>query len=846
MKRSFPTGLVFVCLLCVSSWLSLGAAAQTSARWPAEAKQWRFHMIGNAHVDPVWLWPWPEGMSVVHSTFRSALDRMSANPDFRFTASSAQFYDWVAETDPKMLEEIRRRIEEGRWGLVGGWWVEPDMNIPNGESLVRQGLYGQLLFRRLFGRLARVGYNPDSFGHPGTLPQILALQRMHSYVFMRPQAHEKKLPADLFWWESPDGSRILTYRIPVSYNDQGSVQERLSRMSTELHEPTSELMAFYGVGDHGGGATDQNIQSILDVQKRPGAPTVLFSTPDLYFEAVGKTPGLPTVRDDLQHHAVGCYTAMSAIKKDNRVTEAALVTAEKLATLASVVAGFEYPRGEFTAAWKKMLFQQFHDSLAGTSLPEHYATARHAYGYALEVANQALHKAAEKIAWEIPATDPASTYLVVFNPHAWDATLNIAYDLDWELPAPGGPALQAGSLLEDERGATIFLHQWVQASAIAGRRNRVVFRAPVPALGYRQFRLRKIGSAPQPAASVRASERQIENEHLRVTFANDGAIAILDKDAGQTVFRAGQAGARAVVLDDPSDTWSHGVRAYTKEIGAFGNARFKVPENGPLRARVRVWSTYGGSSLETDWVLYAGSRNLEARVALDWHEHLKMLKFSFPVDVERPRPTYEIAYGHIARGTQGDEDPGQRWIYLSGERSTGVYGFAVINDAKYGYSVERNDLRVSIVRGAVYAHHDPRRLEPNGEYLWQDQGRQTLRLLLVPHAGTWQEAGIVRLAEEFVAPVTVIYQGIHPGQQQLSASFLSLDQPNIVVAVIKKAESGEDLIIRCYETAGRSTTASLDLALVKRRWSGHFRPSEIKTLRVPLNGGEIREVDLLE
>jgi alpha-mannosidase len=800
-------------------------------------------MIGNAHIDAPWLWPWQEAMSVVLSTFRSALDRMNENPDFTFTASSAQFYEWVAATEPAMMEEIRKRVAEGRWDFVGGWWIEPDVNIPNGESLVRQGLYSQRLFKQLFGRTAQIGFNPDSFGHPGTLPQILKLQGLRGYVFMRPQAHEKKLPADLFWWEGADGTRILTYRIPYSYGLSEHLDDRLRDFILRLKEPTKSLMVFYGAGDHGGGPAKENIQSILDMQKQSGAPAILFSTPDRYFDEVGKLDNLPVVADDLQHHSVGCYTAMSEIKKDNRTTEAALATGEKMAALASVLAGFEYPQSEFTAAWKKLLFLQFHDSMAGTALPEHYQVARAAHGYALEVANQATNLATQKIAWQIPAQDPDSEYLVVFNPHAWDALLNVEYDLGWEFEYTTGP--KANSRLEDEHGNSI-PHQWTQASTIVDDRVKLLFRAPLPAFGYRQFRLRRAEGAMPAASAVHASERSLENEHLRVTFADDGTLSLLDKDSGAEVFQGGKGGARAIVLDDPSDTWSHDVRAYTKEVGTFGNARFRVLENGPLRAMVRVRTSYGNSRLRTDWMLYAGGRTLEARVTLDWHEHLKILKFSFPVDMQNPRPTYEIAYGYKVRQANGNEDPGQRWIDLSGDRAGKEYGLTVINDAKYGYSVQDNDMRISIARGAVYAQHQPRKLEPNGEYLWQDQGEQTFRMLLAPHAGAWQGAGIVRSAEEFTAPVPVIYQGIHAGNRPLSGSFLSVDAPNVVVSAVKKAEEGNDLIIRCYETAGWAANATLDLGLVNRRWTGDFRPLEIKTLRVPLAGGEIREVNLLE
>ncbi len=812
------------------------AAGQSSKAWPSGSPQHLLHMIAYAHIDAVWLWPWPEAMSVVLSTFRSALDRMKHNPDFKMTESSAQFYQWVADNDPDMLAEIRRRIEERRWELVGGWWVEPDVNMPNGESLARQGLHGQRLFKRLFGRQARVAANPDSFGHTGTLPQILKLQEMEDYVFMRPREELKHLPADLFWWQGPDGTRTLAYRIPFGYGDSGPLEERV-RQVVGLHEPVQDMMVFYGAGDHGGGATDANIRSIQQIMAEPGAPTLIYSTPEQYFSEIRAMKGLdlPVVSEDLQHHAVGCYTAESGIKKDNRTTEMALTSAEKLASLGSVLWGVAYPRTEFTSAWERVMFQQFHDSLAGTSLPEHYVQSHHAYGYAQDVANRAMALSLERLAWQIPAEDPASDYLVVFSPHTWPTQLSVEYDLN------GHP--EAASRLTDETGASV-AHQWVQGSTITGRRSTLVFQAPLPAFGYRQFRLQKPGPGQARSSGVHATPEALENDHLRVTFSPEGTLGVFDKDAGEDVFE-GPGGARAVVLDDPSDTWSHEVVSYSDEIGTFGGAQLRVLESGPLRGRVRMRTRYGASILETDWILYAGSRTLEARCRLDWHEHLKMLKFSYPVRVENPRSTYEVAFGHIQRPTDGHENPGQRWIDLTGKRAGGDYGLAVINDAKYGYSVLHNDLRVSITRGAVYAQHRPARLESNGEYIWQDQGIQTFRIWLAPHIGTWQVSGIVRLAEEFTAPVPVLYQGIHGGSKPQSGSFLSVDARNVVVTALKKAEDGEDLILRCYETHGRATTTTLHLGFANREWTGHFRPLEIKSLRIAGNGA-IREVNLLE
>jgi len=237
---------------------------------------------------------------------------------------------------------------------------------------------------------------------------------------------------------------------------------------------------------------------------------------------------------------------------------------------------------------------------------------------------------------------------------------------------------------------------------------------------------------------------------------------------------------------------------------------------------------------------------LEAKVMLDWHENLKMLKFSFPVEVENPVATYEIPYGYIVRDTNGNEDPGQRWIDVTGKRNGKNYGLTVINDAKYGYSVMANDMRISVARSAVYAHHNPRVLDMKQEHLWMDQGIQTFRMMVVPHKGTWKESNIVRTAEEFSTPPLVIYQGIHGGSLPKSDSYLSVDAPNVIITAIKYSEDGNEIIIRCLETFGKQASATPYLGFLAGKWKGFFNPFEIKSLRVNPRSGKIEEVNLLE
>jgi len=389
------------------------------------------------------------------------------------------------------------------------------------------------------------------------------------------------------------------------------------------------------------------------------------------------------------------------------------------------------------------------------------------------------------------------------------------------------------------------MHQWIAGSTETGNRNRLLTCVKLPPFGYRQIRISQ-GETNSIKDPVVVKEKSLENEFLRITFSYSGTISIFDKISDREVITEKDAGYRALIINDPSDTWSHNIRTYGDLTGAFGNAAFKILEQGPLRGAIRTITTYGNSSLTTDWLLTSGSPVIETRITLNWNERLKILKFSFPVNVESPAATYETAYGNIERAVNGDEDPGQRWIDLSGHSKGNDYGLTIINDAKYGYSVHGNDLRISVVRSAVYGHHDPKKLDMNAEHIWMDQGIQTFRMLLIPHKGRWKNNNIVRNAEEFIAPSIAIYQGIHKGSQPKSRSFISLDAPNIILAAAKLAENNNDLILRCIETEGQDCMTNLDLRFSGTRYQCKFRPYEIKTLRMNRKTGQIREVNLLE
>ncbi len=791
-------------------------------------------MIGNAHIDPVWLWQWPEGYQEVRATFRSALDRMDENPDFVFTHTSVLFLQWVEESDPELYARIRERVAEGRWQVVGGWWIEPDCNIPAGESFVRQGLYGQRWLLDRFGFAATTGANLDSFGHNASLPQILRRSGLDSYVFLRPKPDENAdVPGPLFHWESADGSSVLAYRIPHEYcaprDDLGDhVEKSLATLPSDM----DELAVFYGVGNHGGGPTKANLRSIAEIDAREGGTHLRLSSLRRFFDAVADED-VPVWRGDLQYHAPGCYTTHSGVKRWNRRAENLLQRAEKWSVVADMLGSQPYPLRELSEAWQLLLFNQFHDTLAGTSIQPAYEDARDQIGHASSLAALAFNRAVQSIARQVEVPFEEGTRpVLVFNQHPWRLRTDVELEYNW-LTADG-------VMLTDADGNEVPLQQTRSLTTMSSNRARLVFAADVPALGYRLYTIRP---AAATQGRVEASGTTVENGHLLLEL--DGATGriarLVHKATGADL--ASPHSPHAVVVDDVSDTWGHAVTAYDDVVGEFGCVSVSLVENGPVRAMLRVESTYGSSTLREDYVLGADSAHVDVNVAVDWHEQLKLLKLRYPTTVLDPRATFETPYGHLEREPNGHEDPGQSWVDVSGAGR----GLTVINDAKSGYDVLGADIGVSAVRSPVWAWHDPRELEDGGDFEYMDQGRQRFRVRLVPHDGDWRGAGVVRLAAELNQPAYAMLESYHEGKLPAERSFADDGGGPVVITVLKAAEDGEGYVLRGYETAGRDADASIELPLLGRTLDLGFGASEIKTVFVPRDPVQpVRETNLLE
>ncbi len=796
----------------------------------------RLHMIGNAHIDPVWLWRWQDGLEVAVSTCRNAVELLDKHPDYIFSRSSAGVYKWIEEADPDLFRRIRRFAARGRWNVVNGWWVQPDCNMPSGESFVRQGLYGQSYFKHKLGRMAKVGYNVDSFGHCGTLPQILVKSGLHYYVFTRPGHNEKSLPGDLFWWVSQDGSRVMACRVDgYACGDVKHLEEKMWRAIKRCRETGMDSMCFYGKGDHGGGPTEELILKIRQMSGQIDDVEICFSAPDAFFERVSQhNPDLPILRDDLQHHSRGCYTVVSEVKSRNRRLEAALLNAEVFCSMATMLFGVRYPRMNLRQSWETLLFHQFHDVLAGTSIKPAYDDAFRAFDVAEGLTRSATEMALEAFCLRIRTTGKEGQPLLIFNPAPCKREDPI------EFQAVLGHKEDLVAL--DEKG-TAHPVQVVKSSRLNG--NRAVggiFLAKLPPMGYRVFWITEGGRTQPPDMETLNTEVQNSLVGIKVDPKTGYLISLFDRSRGLELLSGPS---RPIVVRDESDTWSHDVESFRDEIGAFHMDAFPIVESGPVRSSITVFSRYGRSRLVQSYVIHAGSPFVECRIDLDWHERHKMLKISYPVAVEEPKATYEIPYGTIERAANGQEEPGQRWLDVSGRVSDGSPGgLLLLNDCKYGFDVLGPEMRISLVRSPIYAFHRPRKPERGKRYLYTDQGRHSIRVALLPH-GPLQTAAAFRHAERFNNPPIPAFCNRHEGPLPPTSSLALTNRDNVVIAAMKIAEERDALVIRLFESGGKATKTTLNLPLAQMRFELKLNPWEIKTVEISAKG-TISEIDMLE
>lgn len=762
-----------------STWIRASEIAAEFFAARAGDGQLNLSAVGHAHIDTAWLWPLAETRRKCTRTFSTALRYMEDYPEYRFACSQAQQYEWMKEMHPDLFEKIAYRVKTEQFIPAGGSWVEPDCNLPSGESLVRQFLFGQRFFRREFGLTCEEFWEPDVFGYSAALPQILRQAGIRYFLTIKLSWNQfNKLSSHTFWWEGLDGSQVLTHFPPAdTYNSMADVKEVLYSASNYKDlDRSKEAYLLFGYGDGGGGPTTAMLEQLRRMQNVDGLPKVEMRTPKDFFtrlEADGKdlTTWVGELYFELHR---GTYTSQANNKKNNRLSEFMLHDVEFLSAVAHVEKNLPYPKDELDRLWKIVLTSQFHDIIPGSSINLVYQDSDAHYKDVLET-GAALRKQAASTLLE--GQEQNSKRVCAVNTTSFERTEVVAL--------PEGAAA-------------------VQTSA-DGKPLGIV---TAPSYGYA---IVDAGRTSDQKATITEDLNSVvlENDYVRAVFSRGGSlISLFDKRANRESIEPGQQGNHFVIFDDMPvnwDAWDVDIFHLEKrnEVGPAMTCR--VIEHGPLRAAVAFeYALSSASTLAQIVQLTALSPRLEFNTEVEWRERHKFLKVEFPLNVRAANATYEIQFGHLQRPTHFNtswdmarfEVPAHRWADLSDP----CFGVSLLNDSKYGYAVHGNVMRLSLLRA-------PTAPDPEA-----DQGHHTFRYALLPHAGAPQTAGVIEQGYTFNMPLLLSPVAAEPS----SRCFFQVSSPAVVIDTVKKAEDSEDIIVRLYESHGTHGTALLQTVLPAR------------------------------
>jgi alpha-mannosidase len=664
------------------------------------------HLIFNAHLDPVWLWPWQAGLDAVLATCRSACDRLDAHPDLIFTKADAWFFEQVEKVDPALFKRVHAYVAAGRWSLAGGWWIQPDCNLPSEFGLGKQIQMGKEYFTQHFGTFPKVAYNVDSFGHAAGLPDLMRQAGQEYYVMMRPQEGEMKLPARLFRWRGHEtGREVITFRIARAYTHWSpDATDQIKACLTELPEGIDHTMCFLGVGDHGGGPTEAQIVWLKQNWNAFDGVKLEFSSPQRFFDAIaGQVASLPLVTGELQHHAIGCYTVHRPVKLGVR-------RGEHLLRQAEIALGLD-PQPEsgsemkVHAAWRQVVFHHFHDTLGGTCIPSAYEQVEAQLGHARSAADSILQYSLRRQMNALP--DDPRQRVVLFNAsdrpyHGYTA---IEPWMNWR-------SWQPSWRLIDEQGH-VLLQQSASSEAVVGGQVRVMARVHAEPGQIRVLRIDESGQAGEPAElrnPVSAGLDWIDNGDS--VTANPGGRWLRFGDMVLAV-------PRLDLLEDLSDTWSHGMDRYSEApVGGVTWSEPCLVETGPVMATQVQQGRFGESRVLAEYRVYAHEPFVELRLRVHWTEQFKILKMVLPLPAGTTQRRDGVLGAAIDRALDGAERPLRDWIRLAPSN-----GQAVAIVAPEVFAVDATPLRVrfTLLRSPRMAHHDPcRRSDPRDRFC--DQG----------------------------------------------------------------------------------------------------------------------------
>ena len=739
-------------------------------------------LVGHSHLDIAYYW---RRIHAVHKNARTILIQlrlMDQYPEFKYTHTQAYTYETLEKYYPELFAELKEKIAAGQFEPVGAMYVEPDCNVPSAESLIRQCLYGQMYFRKAFGRTIDNAWLPDVFGNSWILPQILKKSGVDYFVSnkMSTWNDTNRFPHNNFIWKGIDGSSVYACVPPthfITWNMPSQIQENWEAYQDK--ETGGQTLNMYGYGDGGSGCTEEMLEMIRRFDKVSVMPKIEVTGGDAFLHKNLKdNTNLATWDGELylEMHR-GTFTTKSNLKKANRTLEFKLRETELRAALASLT-GTSYPSEELTECYKKFLLNQFHDILPGSAIHEVYEVTKKEYEELLSEAHELIGERTKALAGE-------GDGITVFN--------TLGFTRDDVVRLPEGCNAEA---LEDANGV-VYPVQHTKDGAVAAVKS-------LPSKGSRVY---KKASMPKDTQTEWYSiENTIGNKTLEtpfytVVFDENGMISRLyDKKNDREVLKEGQKGNRMVMYEDKPmcfDNWDIDMYYTEKGWDVSNLARFEWTDLGPVSVSLEIERKISNSLIRQKITFYADSAVIRFDTYVDWKEHQHLLKVHFPVDLHTDEATFDIQFGNLTRkihrNTSWDEarfeSCGQKWM----DMSEGHYGVSMLNDCKYGHSALDGVMTLTLIKSGI---------EPNPT---ADQEEHTFTYALYPHAEGWRQAKTVQEAMKLNQPA-LSAEGGCAGDE---TSFVWIDKQNVIIETVKEAEDGDGVIIRLYESENARTKAHI-------------------------------------
>ncbi|WP_050697172.1 glycoside hydrolase family 38 N-terminal domain-containing protein [Anaeromassilibacillus senegalensis] len=836
--------------LMLAAMLAVSAAAPTTMLAgpnedaPSNAQidsSWTMYLVPNAHIDTAWQWPYEDtARDVISDTFKRAIDNLKSNENYKFSMSASKHYEWTKEYYPEMYEDVKELIAKGQWDNPGGQVVEPDLNLPSGEALVRQSLEGQHFFLNEFNQMSTVGYVPDTFGFNGQFPQILKKSGMDNFVTTKLNWQQQNVQrdSDIFKWQSIDGSEVLSYapmRDYVStYNADAMMKAMKRNNQTGKETGVKKALGMFGNGDHGGGPNSGDYAAVVNTNGTDainGASAELATITE-YFDSVRETEDLSKVRTVegemyFENHR-GTYTSWARVKEYNRKNEILAEKAEKAGTLGNwlgVLPGAG--NDEVSKAWDKILINQFHDVLPGSSIPYQYQVTYNNQELAKNLLNNVQDNGLQAIAYKAD-TNVDGTPVLVFNSLSWARDDMVETIVSFDGAVPESLVVYDG---DTELPSTVVARDTEKNTAT------IRFQAKdLPPVGFKVFNVKAGESAVETNLSAKEEDGLfvLENAALKVEIdKSTGNIAqIYNKnDNNRPVFADGYQGNEIHILKDTGGSaypaWDLVMEEMNADPVAILNdapESIEIVENSADKVVVRVARDWSDSTMYQDISLYPDTDRVDVKMHVSWNENQRMMKIAFPLAAESDHATYEIAYGALERPTTRDnsidnakfEVSGHKWADVTDD--SGSYGTSILNDSKYGWdaiqlkdeegNVEATRMRMTALRSPMGAGVRCSGWDPAAYYI--DKTEHDFSYSIYPHSGTWQDANSDQKGSEFNYRTEAVQSEKHEGELGANHSFAASSADNVHLTVIKtpmeNPDAKDQLIVRVYESQGKDNT----------------------------------------